>query len=373
MMAFISSPLPIRGTSTEEWSRARVTNRKNDHRTSAQLKHHNLNYNYNHDPSSQHSVFDSASSRHTLRLGENDIANVDNSRTNFDDEGDDDVEFRPYLPQTMEKALIDAQTALLRALADEKYRLLVELPLGRTRKYWSTLSPIAEWYEATGWLVSHFLQFFESADLRVVYSEACGKTCASETFISQRHNISEVDHGVLIDNAREETLIVLVGIPERDDAELGDLLCKIPDSVRVVMFNCRLGSPLNYESLFTVAYAARTSRHTAFARYSYDGPWHYFVEIAPFELHWIHDESCDGSDNFVPDVECVLRAAQACGCHLATNSVFYAPHKRGCEAGYWPFSNLAARYLLPLHGDTYLDVIDPSRKKRKNSTPFGFF
>ncbi len=372
-MAFVHCPLYFRGTKADEWCRARPKFNRN-HRTRAQLQHE-LSHNYHQGSGKFHAVFDSSSTHHSLQLDEHDIGNVDNNCLSLDNNvvEDDEIEFPAYLPQTMERALLDAQSALMRALAEDQHRLIIELPMGRTRKYWSTLSPVSEWYKETEILVSHFLQPYGSADLRVVYSDVCGNNCADAPFISQRHELGEVDPHELIDAAHDETLIVFVGIPDRESSRLVELLAKIPRTMRVVLFNCRLGGSLIYEPRYTVAYSARTSRHTAIARYQYDGPWHYFVEIAPFEYYWVYDESCDASDPFVPDVDSVLDAAQACGCRLAPNSVFYAPHKQGCEAGFWPFQTLVAKYLLPLHGDTYQEVIDRSQKKRKPNTPFGFF
>lgn len=53
------------------------------------------------------------------------------------------------LPQTMEKAILDAQHAVLNALGDGERRIVCQLPMGRLRTQWNTTTPPAISYQNT--------------------------------------------------------------------------------------------------------------------------------------------------------------------------------------------------------------------------------
>lgn len=298
------------------------------------------------------------------------------------------ADFPPYIPQTMETALAEAQSALMYALSEGLRRVVVELPLGRIRKYWSTLAPIDVCYREAGILVGHFLQPFKTADIRVVYDPISGCSCPV-TWIRECVSITcDLSSPLSADSFDDSSLVVFSGIQSQHSQIIHDLLntC-LPPHVPVLLLNCFLDMPFNrhlYVPSFNVptsiVYFCRARNHTCVSRYGHLSPWHIFVEIAAFEYEWIQDiipkDDCDTSNILdIPSEEVVSLMARQNNCLPRGRSVFYSSVASGREAGFFPFMTLAAKYITPLDGNTYRDVLDPGYRKRKNraNTPFGFF
>lgn len=290
-------------------------------------------------------------------------------------------DYPPFIPQTMECALKAAQDAALHALSDGLRRIIVELPMGRIRKYRYQLAPQQHWLRESGLLASHFVEALRSADVRVVVSECCDPSSCTQKWITCKQPLRSADCETLLKQVGESTIVVLVGVPGRHVSYLERICGKVPDTVPVVLFNCLMDMPMNSSAFkavptFEPTYMCRSLKRSVFSRFGHRQPWHLFLEIAVFEYDWIANVPNSEDESYVPTLESIERVAEIRGAVRKGNSTYYQQIQPGCEAGFWPFMSLAANYILPLDGSTYLEDIDPGWQKRKAakpSRPFGFF
>lgn len=200
--------------------------------------------------------------------------------------------FPAYIPQTMEWALSQAQSALAAALSDDLRRIIVELPMGRTRKFWTRQAPRDSWLRETAVLASHITHFVEGADIRVVLGEKCPPSTCVEPWISERHILKSSMTADFLGSTlpadslgatSESTIVFAVGVLNNQQTALRKMIETIPESVPLVLFNCFMDVPMDsklFPPEFVPTYMCRSLKRCAFARYGHRAPYHVFVEVS---------------------------------------------------------------------------------------------
>lgn len=289
--------------------------------------------------------------------------------------------FPAYLPQTIEYAVVEAQRCMAEALRDEHRRIIVELPMGRSRKYWYRFSPRDMWLRESTTLAPHLAEALSGADIRIIVGNASRLPRLS--WVSSFCTLSQVtvDPQDFLTNISETTIVFIVGLVHKQQLHLHQLIQQIPESVPIILMNCMMElpyAPSPFPKGFTPVYMCRALKGCAFARYGHHAPWHLFVEIAVFEYEWIRDiQFSDQPDAWVPVQSAIETAALRRGALVkAPHTHYKSPHK-GCEAGFWPFMTITFQQTLPLDGVAMHDEARDAAKRRKRkssgSKPFGFF
>jgi hypothetical protein len=293
------------------------------------------------------------------------------------DDRDDGAADPPFIPQTIEYALRCAQSATVAALVAGDTRLVVTLPMGRSRRHWYRLSPLdGELVRRESALLTlHFAEIFNGARLRVVLG-VDAEFGRDIPWMERCDVIGRAEgEGEVGDDAPQYDAVVFGGLAVGQRAAFERELARMSSDTAVIMFNCFVEVPVgSVEGLagFRPAYVCRSSNKTAILFVGYgqeaDG-WHVYAETAIFEFEWVGRRAADGWEPTPREVERVL---QARGCKRRSIGGYWESVSRGCESGFWPFMTIASREVLPIPGSQFQDRAK-GKASKGNSKPFGFF
>ncbi len=191
--------------------------------------------------------------------------------------------FPAYIPQTIEWAIARAQEALADALVDDVRRLIIELPMGRSRNYWYQLAPRNSWIRESGVLVSHVAHAVKGADIRVVLADNCGSDNCVHPWIARRDMLRTAIQEDFLGETGESTILFVAGVSKKHVSLLSDIVKKVPVNVPVVLFNCLMDAPMEVNSYppdFVPTYMCRALKRCAFARFGHRAPYSLFVEVS---------------------------------------------------------------------------------------------
>ncbi|CAN8068356.1 unnamed protein product [Agarophyton chilense] len=240
--------------------------------------------------------------------------------------------------------------------------------MGRTRKHWYRMSPIAASHAETALLAFHYATLFKGLCIHLVLTHAAPLTHP----VPWVHAVYHIDHHDVIaalskpQRPEQHRVIILAAVRSKHASLLKSLASVKADAI--ILLNSFLDEPLaSPVHPFVDTYVVRAMHKSAVMLSDYDAPWQVFIEISVFEYEWVGD--CDNQwrpsqwrvDNFAFN-----RHAQT----KSMNGYWRTPYA-GCEAGFWPFMTLACRELLPLDGRILAKIKE--EKKRKAQRPFGFF
>lgn len=298
----------------------------------------------------------------------------------------------PFLPQTIEYALNQAQMATASALQQGHTRLAVALPMGRSRKHWYRLSPpSSELVQAESAILTlHFAELFKGANICVVL----GYDSRPPYTISWIQDLrllgdaarvaSNVDRfHILTDNnlvgetdavTEQQPKVLIVGaVCAAQKPQLDVLLKKVDPDIAIVAVNCLLdlpAAPSPFPACFEYVYVCRCRNKAAYLFIGY-GPlacsWQIFSEISVFEFEWVAQRDADWEPTDVA-LDDVLREV---GVRRRGINGYWESCAPGRESGFWPFMSIACPNVMPLPGWMFEQKI----KKKNNSSkkPFGFF
>jgi hypothetical protein len=307
------------------------------------------------------------------------------------DESADDPD-PPFLPQTIEYALGQAQLATTAAMSEGQMRLVIALPMGRSRKNWNRLadmdSDITRFESAT--LAIHFAQLFEGKRIQLVLGMDARPSYTIPwmqdiRIIDATSRRRDIDHSSINDipgtdagaaypdgaGCRPDVLII-GALTRRHREKLDTLLKDVSRETVVVLINCMLEVPhadSSFPSEFVPVYVCRPGRRCAYMYVGF-GPhadgWHIYTETAVFEYEWVGRRD----DPWVPTDASIEDVALARGARRHGTERFWRVVAPGCESGFWPFMTVSCRDVLPLPGHLFEK---PSTKSAFNRRPFGFF
>lgn len=331
----------------------------------------------------------------------------------------------PFLPQTIEFSIRQAQRAAAEALSAGEKLLRVELPLGRARSHWYLLSPIPAWYAEASVLAFHFAEMFRGTCISVVIGSgtgvpypvpwiasartldeetprsipnaglaaAGGASAASREFIDSdtRRDKFEEEHQLGEDHALENLddveniqvdgyvprVTIFAGVTGNQQALLQQRVDEASETEDAIIIFCSfldvsLSRPI-LDPLPRACYICRAYDKLALIRDGHEADWSVFIEIAVFEYEWVGNRKF--SDTWHPTQENLERFAYSQGATHKKGTAYLTSRYAGCEAGFWPFMTISCRELLPLDG-TLLDDeerLKAERNKVRKGRPFGFF
>lgn len=283
----------------------------------------------------------------------------------------------PFIPQTIEYALRCAQAATAAALVAGETRLVVTLPMGRSRRHWYRLSPLDGELvrKESATLALHFAELFKGARIRVVVG--VDPEVGWRVPWLERCEVVGGKGGWEEDGearAGEVDVVVFGGLVASQRAAFNALLGSVAAESAVVLFNCFMEVPvkkLKDLDSFRPAYVCRSAGKVAvlFVGYGDEAEgWHVYTETAIFEFEWVGRRDAD----WLPTPDAIERVVQARGCRRRSLGGYWESASPGCESGFWPFHSIASREVLPIPGSRF-DLKGKSKSSRGNSKPFGFF
>lgn len=304
----------------------------------------------------------------------------------------------PFIPQTIEYALREAQTATAAALMEGHTQLIVELPMGRSRKHWYRMSPMdGELVRAeSATLTMHFAEMFSGANIQIVlgYDSRLSYDVEwiqrldvlDETVLNNAGQAAEYALDSFTDStgcdsggsepdshsARTPRILIVGALLLSQKGQLDALLAVTPPDTAVVLVNCFLEVPFSrarVSSSFRPVYVCRTMDKMAILFIGY-GPeaegWHIFTETSIFEFEWVGRRPSD----WLPTSAGVESVASQRGARRQGINGYYRSVAPACESGFWPFMTISCTLLLPVPGH----VLENSRSKSQSQKrPFGFF
>lgn len=285
----------------------------------------------------------------------------------------------PFIPQTIEYAIVQAQAATRRALEAGVTYVRVELPMGRSRAHWYVLSPPAAWYEEASVLAFHFAEMFKGLHISLVLGTGPGVT-HPVPWMADVRRLEDDPEPLPIDGAPR--VVIFAGVRPAQRELLLERVAASATAQAVVMLNSMLETPLTQKMApFRFAYACRAFHKHAVLRETHDGAWSIFVEIAVFEYEWVGDRggmsdsaSNSGGDEgeWMPTQGSIERFAVSRGAFRKKENAYFQTEFAGCEAGFWPFMTICCREVLPLDGRK-LDEEERAKQQKNKSKTFGFF
>lgn len=280
------------------------------------------------------------------------------------------------LPQTIEHALLLAQGATRAALeaapTRAHARLAVEVPMGRSRRFWYRMSPPSMAVAESATLALHFAQLFRGLRLAVVL----GHGIAAAQRVPWVTGVFALDGLDGADDALRDAQVVVVAAAAKEQraaVQHVSALCE-HSAEAVLLFNCFLDVPIA-EALppgFRHAYVCRALDKLAVLREEPCEHWHVFTEIAVFEYEWVGCRSLDESE-WQPTQDNVERFAMARGAQRKGINGYFETGYSGCEAGFWPFMTIASEKVAPFDGSLMESAARKKAEKKANKRPFGFF
>lgn len=289
----------------------------------------------------------------------------------------------PFIPQTMEFAIRQAQQATADALVSGVTRVRVELPMGRSRKHWYRMSPLSSWYSEASVHAFHFADMFRGLRVCIVLGTGPG-VLHSVPWVDDLRRVKDGAPPIPNDLPTGDagrTVVIIAAASTGQRAAVERIVEDVTSAEAVVLLNCFLDAPLKPEpNGFRTVYACRSYEKCAVLRPALEADWAVFVEIAVFEYEWVgyHSEEpvLAHEEEWTPTQRALEQFATSRGAGRKGGiSGFYATEYAGCEAGFWPFMTLASREVMPMDGEL-MDRESRERrdKKKKNSSrPFGFF
>lgn len=327
----------------------------------------------------------------------------------------------PFLPQTIEYAIQQAQDVTVNALSTGHKILRVELPMGRARNHWYLLSPVNAWYNEASILAFHYAEMFRGACISVVVASgpgvshpvpwiahirslddptpweipdadravATGAMAVREESMKDdecmgafEDDLSELssdtnDSGVVEGDGPVPRVTIFTGVTSKQQALLQTRVDEANETEDAIIIFCSfLDVPLSRPILDPIPKLCYMCRAFDKLAVFFDEPrseWAIFVEIAVFEYEWVGNRSV--SDTWYPIQENLERFAFAHGAVHKKGTAYLTSRFAGCEAGFWPFMTISCRDVLPLSGDLLDDEARTKSEKSKarKSRPFGFF
>lgn len=271
------------------------------------------------------------------------------------------------------------------ALVDGVTRLVVELPMGRSRRHWYRMSPVDMWMEESSRaLAFHFAELFRTLDIRVVLGHGPGPPNRVPwiTDVMRLEDVaSAANFAPIVDDAGESvypvdstTVVIVAAVSAKQREALASAVECIPEDAVVIMLNCMLDAPFAPSLLpaaFAPVYVCRAFEKCAVLRNGHQACWDVFVEIAVFEYEWTGEEGAD----WVPTQTALECSVSARGASRKGVSAYYETPYASCEAGFWPFMTIACPEVLPLDGRILSENAEKQKSKtrKSNGKPFGFF
>lgn len=341
----------------------------------------------------------------------------------------------PFLPQTIEFSIRQAQRATAEALSNGEKLVRVELPLGRARSHWYLLSPIPSWYSEASVLAFHFAEMFRGscismvvgsgpgvsypvpwiANVRVLGDEtprhipnaglaaAVGAAAVANEHVAndesadmieedeQRGNGIGIEKKIVEDEMIEDLdnkenvalddnvprVTIFTSVTGKQQALLQKRVDEASETEDAIVIFCSfldvsLSRPI-LDPLPKACYICRAYDKLAILRDGWETDWSIFIEIAVFEYEWVGNRQF--SETWYPTQENLERFAFSQGAMHKKGTAYLTSRFGGCEAGFWPFMTISCRELLPLDGMVLeKEEQDRSaRSKARKSRPFGFF
>ncbi|CDF40821.1 unnamed protein product [Chondrus crispus] len=242
----------------------------------------------------------------------------------------------------------------------------VELPMGRSRRFWYRMSPPAMAVRESSVLALHFAQIFKG--LRLVIAMAEGAEPAQKVDWAAVVDLSDASRVV-----RDAEVVVVVGAGAGRRREVDQVLEASRLARAVVLFNCLMDAPIEdrWERAEDV-YVCRAMDKCAVLREGAGAPWSVFVEIAVFEYEWVGDRREEAG--WVPAQGNVERYVASRGASKKVKG-YWSTAFSGCEGGFWPFMTIAMTETLPIDGRAMEEERQEKaeKKNKKAGRPFGFF
>lgn len=341
----------------------------------------------------------------------------------------------PFIPQTIEFAIRQAQRATAEALSSGEKFVRVELPLGRARSHWYLLSPIPAWYSEASVLAFHFAEMFRGscisvvvgsgpgishpvpwiADVRVLDDEtprhipnaglaaAMGAAAVANEHVSDNESTKiieedpqagdglvgesgSVEDGLIkgLDDTENVVLdgnvprvTIFTSVTGKQQALLQKRVDEASESEDAIIIFCSfldvsLSRPI-LDPLPRPCYICRAYDKLAIQKDGHEEDWSVFIEIAVFEYEWVGNRQFSGT--WHPTQENLERFAYSQGATHKKGTAYLTSQYGGCEAGFWPFMTISCRELLPFDGQLIEEEerVKAERSKAKKGRPFGFF
>lgn len=285
-----------------------------------------------------------------------------------------------FIPQTIEYAVRQAQTATANALIADHTHLNVQLPMGRSRKHWYRMSPFPASLQESCILAFHFAEMFIGLDITLVIAN--GNPPASK--------VDWISHVVRMEHIRSESafphrdsseprVVIVAAATAKQKRQLQQIVQYANSPKALIFFNCMLDVPIQpLMDGFVHAYICRPLEKCAILLESHDAEWDIFVEIAVFEYEWVGRRArmLDADNEWLPVQSVVEHFVSRRGASRKAANTYYSTPYAGCEAGFWPFMTIACQHVLPLDGamldQAARDKTD-NKQKKTNTRPFGFF
>lgn len=316
--------------------------------------------------------------------------------------------FPGSIPQTIEAALVAGQAAVAAAFVDGATTVAVELPMGRSRRFWYRMAPAAVVREEVAILAAHFVGMFEGAatgllldeelphidmeraglgwlartgtvgetarreGVRAVRSRGGGCAAAAATTTTSAAAgaggdapaaavppatpvapaaggpAGAVTAGGPGDPPPLDVLVIAGARPCRAAAVASLVASATAAGTAVVLFNCFLEAewtPSPPTVLPVYVVRALDKGAALLEGHGPDARWEVFGEIAVFQ----YEAMATAPREWVPTTRAVHAALEAAGARREGISGYWGSLGPGCEAGFWPFQ--AHVLAMPLASD----------------------
>lgn len=270
------------------------------------------------------------------------------------------------LPQTIEYSLQCAKEATRQALLSGILRISIELPMGRSRKYWYKMAPLDDIYEESSLLATHFCEMFQGARIKLVLGAkvALGLDAKKVPWIDKVDFVN-VENGNGVLQLDSFDVVVIAAVDTGRAWLLQEIVNDFSSEVAIVVLNCCLEDELRegIPDTFVQTYLCRSVEKGAVLKYRHSEDWHVFDEIAVFDYDWV----CRQPSSWRPTRVAVEEALIGAGAQRESMNGYYKS-SQGLEAGFWPFMTIAVPFILPVEG-----AFPEHSRLRRTRAPFGFF
>eukprot|EP00172_Hildenbrandia_rubra_P001222 Plantae.Rhodophyta-Hildenbrandia_rubra.ctg17689.p1 GENE.Plantae.Rhodophyta-Hildenbrandia_rubra.ctg17689~~Plantae.Rhodophyta-Hildenbrandia_rubra.ctg17689.p1 ORF type:complete len:266 (-),score=29.96 Plantae.Rhodophyta-Hildenbrandia_rubra.ctg17689:140-937(-) len=149
------------------------------------------------------------------------------------------------LPQTIEYSLQCAKEATRQALLSGILRISIELPMGRSRKYWYKMAPLDDIYEESSLLATHFCEMFQGARIKLVLGAkvALGLDAKRVPWIDKVDFVN-VENGNGVLQLDSFDVVVIAAVDTGRAWLLQEIVNDFSSEVALVVLNCCLEDEL---------------------------------------------------------------------------------------------------------------------------------
>lgn len=267
----------------------------------------------------------------------------------------------PYIPQTIEHALRLAQQATSHALQNSHSNLRIELPMGRSRKFWYRPSPVSMSLIESRLICYHFISLFRT--LRTLILLPPNTSHPSPSTLSVQF-LDETPSPTCAD------VVAIAAVPHNDWPVVQPMLNVVNEVKAVIAINCAMdGDVANPIEGFDDVYVCRMLDKVAVLKEGVDHGWAVFMEIAVFEYEYV----CNMPPLWKPTQKSIETVLMEKGARKKGLNGYYQSRQPGCEAGFWPFMTHASVDVLPISGEQLEQKQAKQSTPRLSKRPFGFF